>query len=211
MTEVDTATPEAAREVLDYWIGDADASASAAVARQSMWFGADDAVDAEIERRFAHTIARAGDGAAADWLDSPQGIAALIIVLDQFPRNLYRGTADAFRFDDQALALSLDLQHSAGIERLGWMTRVFALMPMQHAEDLDIQERSVATFDALAAECDTAHRELLEGNARYARLHRDIVARFGRFPHRNRILGRASTPEETAWLADGAPTFGQGG
>jgi uncharacterized protein (DUF924 family) len=145
------------------------------------------------------------------WPASARATLARIIVLDQFTRNLYRNTARAFAFDDKALELSLELQREGGLGALGWIGRVFVLMPMQHAEDLEVQERSVRLFEELARRCLTAHREMLEDNAKYARLHRDIVARFGRFPHRNKTLGRASTTAELEWLASGAPTFGPGG
>lgn len=210
MNESSHGTDPAIDTVLRFWIGDADHSAEAARRRQSTWFGADANTDQAIRRDFGELVAKARAGHCDHWLDSPVGAAALIIVLDQFPRNLFRGTADAFASDAQALSHSLALLDAGQVEALGWMSAAFALMPLQHAEDVAVQERSVVAFDALAQRCTTDHRTLLENNADYAREHRDIVVRFGRFPHRNRILGRDSTAEESAWLADGAPTFGQG-
>lgn len=197
--------------VLDYWIGDADHDINDAKRRAKIWFGSDSKVDEEIARRFQSTIESVRAGGHLDWIDTPSGILATIIVLDQFPRNVYRGTADAFASDHRALELSLALADSPSITTLGWMSRVFVLMPLQHAEDRAVQERAVHEFEALAAACDSDHRAILESNAEYARLHCDIVKRFGRFPHRNRVLGRESTQAESDWLADGAPTFGQGG
>jgi uncharacterized protein (DUF924 family) len=203
--------PAAARQVLEYWIGNADNDPEEARSRNDLWFSSSANTDAEIERRFADIVVAARAGNDREWSRTPEGLLARIIVLDQFPRNLYRGTAEAFSSDSQALRASLELQSKELLEELGWMSRVFALMPMQHAEDLAVQERSVELFESLASKCDTGHRPILEHNAKFARLHRDIVRRFGRFPHRNRILGRTSTAEEEGWLEDGAPTFGQGG
>ena len=200
-----------AREILDYWIGNSDDDIDDAKQRAMFWFGSDSSVDAEIARRFRGTVESVREGGHEDWLDTPAGILATIIVLDQFPRNLYRGTAEAFASDARALELSLALADSPSINSLGWMSRVFALMPLQHSEDAAVQERAVREFESLAAACDSDHRGILEGNAEYARLHRDIVKRFGRFPHRNRILGRESTQAESDWLNDDGPTFGQGG
>lgn len=203
--------PHDAVAVLEYWIGNADEDVEEAKARKSMWFGGSRAVDEEIAERFGNIFESVREGACADWLESADGTLAQIIVLDQFSRNLCRGTPKAFDSDARSLAFSLEMQESGRIEQLGPVGKVFALMPMQHAEDLDIQERSVKAFEKLAVDSATEHRDLLEENAKYARLHRDIVQRFGRFPHRNRILGRQSTQEEIDWLDDGAPTFGQGG
>ncbi len=210
MTRQDNSLPATARDVLDYWIGDADDSADAARKRGSLWFGSSSDTDDEIRRRFGDTMEAVRDGRCEDWLGTAAGTLAQIVVLDQFPRNLYRGTAEAFACDARALELSLSLADTGRLDLLGWMSRAFALMPLQHSEDPSVQERAVQLFETLARDCDTPHREILENSAEYARLHRDIVVRFGRFPHRNRVLGRTSTPEETAWLADGAPTFGQG-
>lgn len=210
----DNATDEIdhhAREILDYWIGNSDEDIDEAERRKKFWFGSDSSVDEEIARRFRGTVESVRDGAHGDWLDTPSGVLATIIVLDQFPRNLYRGTAEAFASDARALELSLALADSPTITELGWMSRVFALMPLQHSEDAAIQERAVREFEALAAACNSEYRAILEGTAEFARLHRDIVKRFGRFPHRNRILGRESTQAERDWLDDDAPTFGQGG
>lgn len=200
-----------ALEVLEFWLADSDRDPDTAKSRKDMWFGGSSEVDAEIARRFAGLVDEVASGLRDDWLDHPAGHLAQILVLDQFPRNLYRNTARAFAYDGKALDLTSSLLNSGAIDTLGWISRVFALMPMQHSEDAGVQDRSVEEFERLARQCPEDFRALLENNAGYARLHRDIVARFGRFPHRNKILGRQSTREEEAWLADGAPTFGQGG
>lgn len=174
------------------------------------WFGGDADCDAAIKARFSGAVEAAGRGDLDDWASDPRGRLALILLLDQFPRSLYRGSARAFAHDAAALSLTIH-----GIERshdraLGPLERLFFYMPMQHAESLDVQERSVAIFTALAENATQGPiAAALAGCATYARQHRDIIARFGRFPHRNAALGRVSSPQETAYLAGGAPKFGQ--
>ena len=143
-------------------------------------------------------------------MQSPHGHLALIIVLDQFTRNIHRGTAAAFSNDQKALERML-AGIDAGIDRgLEPIERVFFYMPMQHSERMDIQDRGVETFAALAREPAPPHiANALRGFLNYAKLHRDIVARFGRFPHRNDVLGRKHTDAELQFLADGGHTFGQ--
>ena len=199
-----------AQEILDYWIGDADASPEAAATQGARWFSGGEEVDREITKRFGEILKRAEVGELDSWGIDPRECMALIILLDQFTRNIYRGQAQAFAMDDVALALCLELQSRNEFSQLGPVSRVFALMPMQHSEDLDIQEASVARFSELADQASAEWKENLSGNLEFAVLHRDIVKRFGRFPHRNRILGREATAEEADWLNDGAPTFGQG-
>jgi uncharacterized protein (DUF924 family) len=196
-------------EILEFWFGEGD-PIQAFLARQEAWFKADPAFDAELGRRFGKTLEAAIRGELDPWKASARGRLALILCLDQFSRNLFRGKPEAFAQDPAALALVLE-----GLERgtdaaLSVPERAFFYMPLQHAEDPSIQELSVRSFERLAEGAPAAIRSHLEGFAAYARGHRDIIARFGRFPHRNRVLGRESTPEETAFLSGGGPTFGQG-
>ncbi len=196
--------------IVSWWIGDANRNIDIAKQKGALWFGASAEVDAEIKTRFGGNLERASGGQYEDWLASPSGTLALILLYDQFTRNIFRGTAEAFGCDEQALQLCVDLQTSGGIQSLGWMSRVFALMPLQHSEDIEMQEASVAAFDQLVYGAPDAWKGILQSNADYAGLHFDIVKRFGRFPHRNMVLGRTSSEEEQQWLEDGAPTFGQG-
>lgn len=161
------------------------------------WFAADAAFDRSCRDEFeeAHLLAARGDLAA--WEDTASGALALLLLTDQIPRNIYRGSAHAFATDplaravaDRALARSFDAQTEASL-------RMFFYLPFEHHEDAQSQVRSVALFEALAAQ--TGDREILN----YARLHRDLIARFGRFPHRNAVLGRLPTAEEAAYLAQG--------
>lgn len=125
---------------------------------------------------------------------------ALLLLLDQFPRNLYRGDSRAWAQDASAQRVASSGIARGDDRRLLALQRVFAYLPLEHAEDEDLQRRSVALFDALCAEVPPPQRERFGEFLDYARRHRDVIARFGRFPHRNAVLGRTSTPEETIYL-----------
>jgi uncharacterized protein (DUF924 family) len=181
-----------------------------------LWFGGEQdtasdvaARDAALAERFLpYTAARAG-GKLDDWGDSGRGRLALILLTDQFPRNIHRGSAEAFAQDSDARGLclrGLDLGHDRD---LGLFERVFFYMPLEHSESLEDQQRSVLLFTRLEQDAPEVLREAFSGFTRYAVLHRDIVQRFGRFPHRNRVLGRANTEAESAYLAGDSPSFGQ--
>jgi len=197
-------------EILEFWFGEGD-PLQAFLARQDIWFKVDPAFDAALSRRFAKTLEAAIRGELDSWTASARGRLALILCFDQFSRNLFRGKPEAFAQDPAALALCLE-----GLERgtdaaLTVPERAFLYMPLQHAEDLSVQELSVRSFERLAEGAPAAVRSHLEDFAAYAREHRDLIQRFGRFPHRNHVLGRESTPEEVAYLEQGGRTYGQGG
>ena len=161
------------------------------------WFKKDDAFDDSIRTRFEPTIVAALCARLDSWADSADGCLALILVLDQFTRNIYRDTPRAFSGDEMALALSLRCVDRDFIAHDNGPWRHFMLMPMMHSEDITIQDRSLPLFETLT-------------NPRtyeYAVKHRDIVARFGRFPHRNAILGRPSSEEELAFLTQPGSSF----
>jgi uncharacterized protein (DUF924 family) len=130
-----------------------------------------------------------------------------VIVLDQFPRNLYRDSPRAFAHDAAARDVALDAEARGFDRALALVERWFLYLPLMHAEDPQLQERSVALLDSLAGTAPPSLREALAGAADFARRHRDVIARFGRFPHRNRALARASTPEELAYLAQPGSGF----
>ena len=196
-------------DVLDFWFRDATSGPEALERRGKVWFNVDPAFDRECATRFAALLEDAARGALDDWAGTPHGRLALVILLDQMPRNIHRGSPGAFAHDTRAAAHCVAGIDSGQDRSLHPVERIFLYMPLQHAEELDLQRRSVERFESLAAEADDAWRDRFVENARYARLHRDIVERFGRFPHRNRVLGRESTEEELRYLADGGPTFGQ--
>ncbi|MEL7449339.1 MAG: DUF924 family protein [Pseudomonadota bacterium] len=198
-----------ADSVVDWWLGPARQDLAKLGERMPYWFGASEEMDAQISEQFGEAIVQASLGDLDDWAEEPVGRLALVLLMDQFRRNVYRGTADAFACDDLALDLCLG-GIEAGMDRqLGLVERIFFFMPLQHAESEPVQHKAVETYDALASEAPDEVKEIFEGCANYARLHRDIVLEFGRFPHRNTILGRDSTEEELAFLMSG-PSFGQG-
>lgn len=186
------ASPSAWQPVLDFWFLPA-ADPGHGKARPE-WFRKDAAFDASVRQRFGDAIAGAVDGAFVEWDRDPRGALARIILLDQFTRNALRGTPGAFSGDARALAAARAMVDGGRDRLLVPVERSFVYLPFEHAEDQAMQERAVALFGALAAEPE------LDGIAEYAIRHRDIIARFGRFPHRNHILGRVSTPEEIEFL-----------
>jgi uncharacterized protein (DUF924 family) len=189
----------APHNVLDFWFapkGDAEHNRARAV-----WFKKDDAFDAAIRTRFGPLIERALDGAIAQWSATPDGAVAEIVVLDQFTRNAYRDTPRAFAGDVRALAAARALIASGADRALPGVRRQFAYLPFEHAEDLATQEESVRLFKQLAR--DDHEADIVT----YAERHHAVIARFGRFPHRNAILGRESSPEEQAFLREPGSSF----
>ena len=186
-------------QVLEYWLGSERPSNASALARQSLWFTKSEATDEEIRKRFGAVLLEA--------LAGKLHAQALLIVLDQFTRNAYRGTAKAFAGDAQALALA-----QQGIDA-GWdqdpaiplAARIFCYLPLEHAEDAALQTHSVIAFEDLAAQAqeagDAQVSHLLAGALDYAQRHQSVIEQFGRFPHRNRPLGRSSTADEMEYLS----------
>jgi uncharacterized protein (DUF924 family) len=195
---------DSVEDVLAFWFG---APGAPPLANAPHWFSADPAFDEAVRTRFEGLVARAGAGELEAWRESPPGALALVVTLDQFPRNLYRGSARAFACDPAALDVSLDAQARGFDRALSPVERWFLYLPLMHAESLARQQRSVALFEALAAEAPASLAGALADAADFARRHRDVIARFGRFPHRNRALGRASTAEELAFLEQPGSSF----
>jgi uncharacterized protein (DUF924 family) len=194
-------------DILSYWFGNEAGDAGTAKAQRKLWWAKDAAVDADIRTRFGDLVKAAAAGAHDDWMATPRGRLALILLFDQFPRNMYRDTPQAFAYDPLACRLALD-GIAGGVERsLRPIERVFFYLPLEHAESLPLQERCVALFTALAAAAPDADKDMFSGYVDFAVRHRDIIRRFGRFPHRNRILDRTSTPEEIAFLQQPGSSF----
>jgi uncharacterized protein (DUF924 family) len=183
-----------ADDILDFWLGGATSA-------RDEWFRKDPVFDAVIREHFGAPVEAALDGAYAHWTAEPRGALALVLLLDQFTRNLYRGTPKMFAGDARALAVA-DAAVAAGQDRaLGSFERWFLYMPFEHAEDRAMQERSVTLFARLK------HDSGLAAPLEWAERHAAVIYRFGRFPHRNAILGRASTAEETAFLQEAGSRF----
>jgi uncharacterized protein (DUF924 family) len=198
-----------AEDVLAFWFADAADNPSKSAARMDFWFKSRRETDEAIARRFAQAVRDAGRGLLAEWEREPRSRLALIIVLDQFPRNIHRGTATAFQYDPPALDLS---RRSVSVGHLWPLTTIeqaFALMPFQHVEDLAAQREGLALFEEMAGRAAPEWHDLAGGIVKYARMHLELIERFGRFPHRNAILGRTSTPAEQDYLRSNSESFGQ--
>lgn len=185
-------TPAEARRVLDFWFG-APGTASYCLDRPE-WFRKDAAFDASIHEAFGVLIEQALRGELDGWSREPRGALAQIILLDQFTRNAFRGTPRAFAGDPRALAAAQRMVAARRDEALQPMQRVFVYLPFEHAEDFAMQDEAVRLLSRLPRE------PWQESVLDFAQRHRAIVARFGRFPHRNAILGRPSTAEEIEFL-----------
>ena len=202
MTSIDNHRPW--QPILDFWFL-AEGQAGYGEER-SEWFRKDPAFDASIRERFLDDIESALAGGFVAW-DSglshgdPDGALARILLLDQFTRNVFRDTPRAFAGDVRALSAARALVDGGADRLLNRVQRPFVYLPFEHAEDLAMQERGGALFEQLGRECGR------EGAAEWAIRHRDIIARFGRFPHRNQVLGRASTPDEIAFLKTPGSSF----
>ena len=201
-----------ALEVRRFWFGRLPLKPDGVKERLALWFGSgadEQRTDELVRSRFGALVERAAAGGLATWADSPRRRLSLILLLDQFPRHVHRGTERAFATDREALALTLSGMQSAADAALSPVERIFFYMPLQHAELRDAQDESVAAYRRLLAEAPEDLEGMFASALESAELHRSIVARFGRFPHRNRVLGRANTAEEEAYLGPGNRTFGQ--
>lgn len=187
--------------LLDFWFGDDSGDAPRAARQAPLWWGKNRETDALLAHRFGELAQAAAEGELAHWAEVPVGRLALILLLDQLPRNIHRASPAAFAQDAKARDLCLRGLSLGADKALSPLARVFFYLPLEHAESREQQARSVALFEALAAEqADGPARETFEGFADFARRHQVIIQRFGRFPHRNAILGRTSTPEEAEFL-----------
>lgn len=192
-----------------FWFGDLADEVLGAQRNYPRWFKHGRELDAPVRERFAALLEAAARGELEHWQATPRGALALVLVLDQFPRHIHRGGALAFATDAQAQAVCR-AGIAAGLDtRLLHLERAFFYLPLEHAEDAAAQDHSVALAQQLAATCSPGLQPFMDEGVRYARMHRDTIARFGRFPHRNAALGRATTPEEAQYLAQGAERYGQ--
>lgn len=194
-------------EVLDYWFGRSPDDAGMLAEKGALWFGAGTAVDEEIRARFAGLREEAVAGRLERWLAVPRGRLALVIVLDQFSRNLFRNDPRAFAHDGLARAWTDEGLHLGADRVLRACERVFLYLPLEHSESLADQQRSVECFRALRDEAPAALCARFDEFFDYAVRHHDVIARFGRFPHRNAVLGRESTAAEAQFLRQPGSSF----
>lgn len=204
-----TGTPlPTSTDILNFWLADGLALGWPSEDMNRRWFLGGATLDADIKSRFGHAVQAALQGELAPWEASLHSRLALVILLDQFSRNVFRGTARAFDGDAHARQLTLSTLAAHEDLKLPWVGRVFLYMPLMHAEDLALQEKCVDCFSQLVADAPAALKPKLQGNLDFAIEHQGIIARFGRFPYRNAVMGRTSSAEEKNFLRDG-PRFGQ--
>jgi len=193
--------------LLDYWFGELTGEFADDTHRQR-WFNGGVAFDNALRDEFGHLIEAAHADELAHWLETPRGRLAYVLACDQLPRNIFRSDRQAFGTDHLALAVARDSIEAGADLDLRLDERSFLYMPFEHSENLIDQHTSVGLFMALRDDTPGGKRQLTGGSLRYAQQHRDIIIRFGRFPHRNEILDRVSTPQEATFVADGHG-FGQ--
>lgn len=193
--------------IRSFWFGDSSSDADVVREKSALWWGKDPEVDAAIARRFRRAVVAAESGTLDAWSQTTVGRLALILLTDQFPRNIFRGQARCFAFDRLARSWCLEGLHDRRDRQLRPIERVFYYMPLEHSEDLDHQVRSVALFEELLADVRAELKETFAGYLEFARRHHAIIARFGRFPHRNAALGRQPTDAELAFLREPGSGF----
>lgn len=193
--------------VLDYWFGNHSNDLDVIKEKSSLWWGKNSATDQDITARFGNDLERAIKGDYNDWIDQPQGRLALIILIDQFSRNIYRNTAKAFAQDALALSLCVEgINHEFDIH-LRPVQRLFFYLPLEHSESLEHQKKSLECYTGLNQSIPPEYKKAFSGFLDFAVKHHAIIERFGRFPHRNTILGRTSTAEEVAFLKQPGSSF----
>lgn len=198
---------EKIEEILGYWFGNLPDDKTFPTDKAAMWFQDGPKYDSEIKERFKVDLDRATRGSYDDWTQGARGTLALIILLDQFSRNIFRGTPEAFEQDRKALKIAYDQIKREQDRELKIVERYFFYMPFMHSENIEFQERSVALFGLLAKAAPAALEVPMLNAFDYAKQHRDIVKCYGRFPHRNKILGRESTPQESEFLTQPGSSF----
>ncbi|HWP46085.1 MAG TPA: DUF924 family protein [Candidatus Limnocylindrales bacterium] len=202
---MENTTANRIEEILHFWFG--DLQTINLEERLKLWFGGEEETDRLIRDKFEPDLLQAISGELAHWEETPRGTLALIILLDQFSRNIYRNTPRAFAQDEMALGICLRGMDRGKDLALDLLERVFFYLPMEHAEDLEIQRKSVKAFESLVKAAPPNMKNPFESFLDYAIRHYAIIEKFGRFPHRNEILGRASTPEELEFLTQPGSSF----
>ncbi len=194
-------------DVLEYWFGQQSSDEDVIKEKSSLWWSKDENLDREIRDRFGELHDKACTGMLDSWKKQPKSYLALIVLTDQFSRNMYRGTPKAFAQDPLALSLTVDGIELGMTKQLRWIEKVFFCMPLEHSESLAMQERSVKMFRELAGDVPESSKNAFSENIDFAVKHWEIINQFGRFPHRNAILNRESTPEEVNFLKQSGSSF----
>lgn len=194
-------------KVIDFWFGSDPSDTVVAQQKSTLWWAKKDETDREIAQRFGDHIELAARGELNAWTESPRSMLALILLTDQFPRSAYRNTPKAFAYDFFAQQWCRTGLEQGMDRQLRPIERIFFYLPLEHAESMELQEQSVRLYTKLFQEVPSNQVDQFRGYLTFALRHRSIIARFGRFPHRNAILGRVSTPEEEAFLLEPGSSF----
>lgn len=194
-------------ELLSWWFGEGVTVSEIADEKHGLWFGYKPEQDAEARARFGDLVDQALSGDLSDWVESPHGWLALVLLLDQLPRMIYRGTPKAFAGDERALQLVREGMAHGGDVLLAPIQRVFIYLVLEHVENLGMQDLAVMQFETLRGIAEPKDQKLFAGFLDFAERHRQVIARFGRFPHRNEVLGRTSCEAERAFLAEPGSRF----
>lgn len=203
-------TTQAITDIIQFWHGPALENPEAAFDRRDWWYRGGAEVDDEIRARFGDLVDRARGGELSEWRDTSEGALALILLLDQFTRNLFRNTVDAYSGDTLAFEIMASAIRRNLDKSLHPVSRIWLYHPFHHSEDVTAQDTGITMLKALKRHGPAPWRPYIQRSIKGWTRHRDIVARFGRFPHRNRVLGRSSSRKETAFLAKDGESFGQG-
>lgn len=195
--------------ILDLWFGKTEPGNVPPEKIQKMWWTPDRSLDSFLRQKYETDLKKAAAGELEHWKETSRGTLALIILLDQFPRNIYRGTPEAFSFDGMALSVAEEGIKKGYDRKLHPVMRIFFYLPYMHSEDPEYQERCVELFKMLESEFNDNEgiRSVISNSLDFAVRHKEVIDRFGRFPHRNEILGRKSTPEEIEFLKQPGSSF----
>ena len=195
--------------IISYWLGSSDSNPARFDAQQKLWYHSKPETDNYIRTAFESDLVSAKNGNLSDWRNTAQGSLALVILLDQFSRNLYRGTPAAYVNDVQAQDVVVSLLERDGHLGFNIPAKIIFYHPLHHAENLIFQRKAVSLFEEMLEHASDEWRESISRNLAFIKNHCDIISKFGRFPHRNTILGRQSTPEEHQYLQQDKRTYGQ--
>lgn len=198
-----------AEAVLKFWLGSDDLNPAEFKTQQKLWYDSRTDTDNEIRREFKSDLTSAELGDLSHWRNTAAGSLALVILLDQFTRNLYRGTPRAYANDVQAQALVVSQLEKGGLQRFNIPGLIAFYQPLHHAENLPLQRTAVSLFEEMLEHASDEWCETIRRNLASIESHCDIISKFGRFPHRNEILSRQSTPKEVQYLQKDRRTYGQ--
>lgn len=205
----ETDSAEKIDEIVHFWFGmDADPMTGIEV-HMARWYGSHPDFDLSIQERFGNCLEQAGNNQLKGWMNTARGALALVLLLDQFPRNIFRGRKEAFAYDAQALANAHIAIKQSFHEHVHPLMAHFLILPFEHSENLADQDLGLALCQSLVERVSSDQRSIFENFVDYARMHRELIVRFGRFPHRNEVLARTFTQDERDYLEAGGARFGQ--